>query len=123
MAFTSTAAAMCAGNTECTSYMPSHEGSRRRMESYDSSAYTNRYNILSDLQDVIAGDSLSTMSSIQQKLEQIAVQTSVISEISPDSQTLTLNMVETLMAALAGTGESLPEATTAAAMLVFDDIA
>ena len=122
MAFVSTAAALCAGNTECDSYMPAHDA-RRRLQTYDSDAYQTRYSILSDLNDVIAGDSLSTMSSIQQKLESIAVQTSVISEMSPNSQALSLTMVEVLLSALRGTGEALPNGTTAAAMLVFDDMA
>ena len=108
MAFASTAAAMCAANPDCDNYLPAHDNRRRRL-SFDSEAFTNRYNILADISDVIAGDSLSTMSSIQQKLESIAVQTSVISEISPAAQTLTMSMVATLMGALAGTGESLPE--------------
>lgn len=121
MAFTSTAAALCAVNPSCASYMP-NRGDKRRLTEVDAS-FETRFQILSDISNVIAGDSLASMASIQQKLEQVAIQTNNVDELSVDSQRVALQLLRILISAMPSTGDSLTDAAETAAMLIISDFA
>eukprot|EP01052_Picozoa_sp_SAG31_P008733 SAG31_NODE_445_length_15593_cov_8.514974_3_plen_2691_part_00 len=124
MAFTSTAAALCATNPNCASYLPAQSGDKRRMqESVTSQNAESRLQILRDIHSIIEGDALATMSSIQQKLEQISIQTSTASELTLQSQTLSQQMLLILLQAMTFTGEPVNSAAQIASWLILDDFA